>query len=72
MFLVILHTYRLFSTKNEGSSCDINIGICAYEQSNAEYSRMNGKPIKNHVNGNECANSYRFNPRSQIYSSRIG
>ena len=32
---------------------------------------MNGKKNKTHVNDNEYADSCRFNPRSQIYSSHI-
>jgi len=46
MFLIILHTSRLLITKNEGSSCDSNDEICAFEQSNALYSHMNGKKSK--------------------------
>ena len=46
MFFVILHTYRLFSTKNEGSSCDTSIDICLFEQRNVAYCRMNVKKLK--------------------------
>jgi len=50
----------------KGARVILNIEICAFEQSNASYSHMKGKNLKTHVNSNEYADSYRFNPRSQI------
>jgi len=46
MFLFILHTERLLLTKNEESSCDLGIEICAFESSSASYSHVDGKKLK--------------------------